>query len=131
MVSCNIKINFQRYGAVQISDIGVEVLTNKKSFFYKDVIIKIDKKLNKSISYQNKDMSNESLGLLNALKSLRLQIAKKKNLPAYTIFHDSSLIQMSKTKPNNKTDMLKIEGVGEVKFKKYGDLFINKIVEYS
>ena len=127
----HLKINFQRYGAIQISDIGVEVLTNKKSFFYKDIFIKIDKKLNKNSSYQNKDMSNESLGLLNALKSLRLEIAKKKNLPAYTIFHDSSLIQMSQTKPNNEIDMLKIEGVGEVKFKKYGDLFIDKIVEYS
>ena len=119
------------YGAVQITDIGVEVLTKKKSFFYKDILVKIDKKLTKKIRYQNKDMSNQNLDLLNVLKALRLNIAKKKNLPAYTIFHDSSLIQMSQTKPNNQIDMLKIDGVGKVKLKKYGDLFIDKIAEYS
>ena len=127
----HLKINFQRYGTVQITDIGVEVLTNKKSFFYKDILVKTDKKLTKKIRYQNKDMSNQNLDLLNVLKALRLNIAKKKNLPAYTVFHDSSLIQMSQTKPNNQIDMLKIDGVGKVKLKKYGDLFIDKITEYS
>ncbi|MDC0456448.1 DNA helicase RecQ [Alphaproteobacteria bacterium] len=126
----HLQINFQKYGAVQISDIGVELLKNKKSFFYKDILVKIDKKLRKNIRYENKDISNENLNLLNALKALRLNIAKKNNLPAYTVFHDSSLIQMSQIKPNNQLDMLKIDGVGEVKFKKYGELFIDKIAEY-
>ena len=40
------------------------------------------------------------------------------------------LIQMSQIKPNNQLDMLKIDGVGEAKFKKYGELFIDKIGEY-
>ena len=30
----HLQINFQRYGAIQISTIGVEVLKNKQSFFY-------------------------------------------------------------------------------------------------
>ena len=127
----HLQINFQRYGAVQITDIGVEVLKNKKSFFYKDILVKLEKKLTKNIRYENKDISNESLNLLKVLKALRLKIAKKKNLPAYTIFHDISLIQMSQIKPNNQTDMLKIDGVGTKKFEKYGELFIDEIVEHS
>ena len=127
----HLQINFQRYGAVQITDIGVEVLKNKKSFFYKDILVKLEKKLTKNIRYENKDISNQSLNLLKVLKALRLKIAKKKNLPAYTIFHDISLIQMSQIKPNNQTDMLKIDGVGTTKFEKYGELFIDEIVEHS
>ena len=88
------------------------------------------RKLTKKNRYQNKDISTENLDLLNALKALRLNIAKKRNLPAYTIFHDSSLIQMSQIKPDNQIDMLKIDGVGETKFQKYGELFINKIAEH-
>ncbi|MDC1356214.1 DNA helicase RecQ [Pseudomonadota bacterium] len=126
----HLQINFQRYGAIQISEIGVKILKNEKNFFYKDILLKRDKKFTKNNRYQNKDRSTENLDLLNALKALRLNIAKKRNLPAYTIFHDSSLIQMSQIKPNNQTDMLKIDGVGETKFQKYGELFINKIVEH-
>ena len=126
----HLQINFQRYGAIQISEIGVKILKNEKFFFYKDILLKRDKKFTKNNRYQNKDRSAENLDLLNALKALRLNIAKKRNLPAYTIFHDSSLIQMSQIKPNNQTDMLKIDGVGETKFQKYGELFINKISEH-
>ena len=126
----HLQINFQRYGAVQITNIGVEVLKNNTSFFYKDILVKLEKKLTKNIRYENKDISNESVNLLKALKALRLKIAQEKNLPAYTIFHDISLIQMSQTKPYNQTDMLKIDGVGETKFQKYGELFINKIAEH-
>ncbi|MDA9973322.1 DNA helicase RecQ [Alphaproteobacteria bacterium] len=126
----HLQINFQKYGAIQISEIGVKILKNEKKFFYKDILLKIDKKFTKINRYKNKDMSTEDLDLLNALKALRLNIAKKKNLPAYTIFHDSSLIQMSQIKPNNQIDMLKIDGIGETKFKKYGELFLGKITEY-
>jgi ATP-dependent DNA helicase RecQ len=127
----HLQINFQRYGAVQITNIGVEVLKNNTSFFYKDILVKLEKKLTKNIRYENKSISKESVNLLKALKALRLKIAKEKNLPAYTIFHDISLIQMSQTKPYNQTDMLKIDGVGTTKFEKYGKLFIDKILEHS
>ena len=94
-------------------------------------MVKLEKKLTKNIRYENKNISNESVNLLKALKALRLKIAQEKNLPAYTIFHDISLIQMSQTKPYNQTDMLKINGVGTTKFEKYGKLFIDKILEHS
>ena len=132
LLACgHLKINFQRYGAVQISDIGVEVLKNKIKFLYKDIPIKVNQKLTKTVKYQNKDVSNENIDLLNALKALRLNIAKKQNLPAYIVFHDSSLIQMSQIKPENELDMLKIDGVGPAKFKKYGQIFLNMIEEYA
>jgi ATP-dependent DNA helicase RecQ len=95
------------------------------------MLVKLEKKLTKNISFENKDISNENINLLKALKALRLKIAKEKNLPAYTIFHDISLIQMSQNKPYNQTDMLKINGVGTTKFEKYGKLFIDEIVEHS
>ena len=38
---------------------------------------------------------------------------------------------MSQNKPYNQTDMLKIDGVGTTKFEKYGELFIDEIVEHS
>ena len=53
--------------------------------------------------------------------------AKQRRLPAYTVFHDSTLIQMSQNKPTNEIDMLEIDGVGPTKFKKYGELFIDLI----
>ena len=94
---------------------------------YKEIPTKPVKDIVKQPKYLNKELSNDDNNLLNELKSLRLDIAKQQRLPAYTVFHDSTLIQMSQNKPTNEIDMLEIDGVGPTKFKKYGELFIDLI----
>ena len=98
---------------------------------YKDIPIKSIKETTKAPKYLNKDLTDGDSALLNNLKSLRLDIAKKQNLPAFTIFHDSTLIQMSQRRPKNEIDMLEIDGVGPAKLKKYGLIFIDLISKHS
>ena len=126
----HLKINFQKYGAIQITNTGVEVLRNKLKFLYKDIPIKLTKEMVKAPKYLNKDLNTEDTALLKNLKFLRLDIAKKQNLPAFTVFHDSTLIQMSQRKPKTEIDMLAIDGVGPTKFKKYGTIFIDLISKH-
>ena len=123
----HLKINFQKYGAIEITNTGIQVLKNVQKFMYKEIPTKPIKDIVKPTKYLNKELSNDDNNLLNELKSLRLDIAKQRRLPAYTVFHDSTLIQMSQTKPTNEIDMLEIDGVGPTKFKKYGELFIDLI----
>ena len=123
----HLKINFQKYGAIEITNTGIQVLKNEQKFMYKEIPTKPVKDIVKPTKYLNKELSNDDNNLLNELKSLRLDIAKQRRLPAYTVFHDSTLIQMSQTKPTNEIDMLEIDGVGPTKFKKYGELFIDLI----
>ena len=126
----HLKINFQKYGAIEITNTGIQVLKNVQKFMYKEIPTKPVKDIIKPIKYLNKELSTDDNILLNKLKSLRLDIAKRRRLPAYTVFHDSTLIQMSQNKPTNEIDMLEIDGVGPTKFKKYGELFINLINEH-
>ena len=123
----HLKINFQKYGAIEITNTGIQVLKNLQKFMYKEIPTKPVKDIIKPTKYLNKELSTDDNILLNKLKSLRLDIAKQRRLPAYTVFHDSTLIQMSQTKPTNEIDMLEIDGVGPTKFKKYGELFIDLI----
>ena len=122
----HLKINFQKYGAIEITNTGIQVLKNEQKFMYKEIPTKPVKDIVKPTKYLNKELSNDDNNLLNELKSLRLDIAKQRRLQ-YTVFHDSTLIQMSQTKPTNEIDMLEIDGVGPTKFKKYGELFIDLI----
>ena len=123
----HLKINFQKYGAIEITNTGIQVLKNVQKFMYKEIPTKPVKDIIKPTKYLNKELSTDDNILLNKLKSLRLDIAKQRRLPAYTVFHDSTLIQMSQNKPTNEIDMLEIDGVGPTKFKKYGELFIDLI----
>jgi ATP-dependent DNA helicase RecQ len=73
---------------------------------------------------------NEDEDLLNALKALRMNIARKSKVPAYIICSNATLTDMASKKPQNITQLLTVSGIGEAKAEKYGSMFINVIKEY-
>lgn len=69
--------------------------------------------------------------LFEELRRLRLTIAKETGMPPYIIFNDKTLIEMCVKMPGNKQEMLAVSGVGENKFHKYGQKFIDAITAFS
>lgn len=65
--------------------------------------------------------------LFEQLRKLRLDIAKEEAVPPYIVFSDKTLIDMCVRVPRNKAEMLNVTGVGENKFNKYGQRFIDEI----
>ncbi|MCL1877758.1 MAG: DNA helicase RecQ [Defluviitaleaceae bacterium] len=68
--------------------------------------------------------------LFAALKALRLEIANEQGLPAFVIFHDSTLTDMCLKLPSTPEEFLNVSGVGGVKAEKYGAKFLKKIGEF-
>jgi ATP-dependent DNA helicase RecQ len=75
--------------------------------------------------------ADEESPIFQALRSLRLEIARRENVVPFAIFHDSTLREMSIAMPASKEAMLSISGVGEVKFAKYGELFLDLIRNHA
>ena len=61
--------------------------------------------------------------LFQSLKALRLEIARVKGVPAYVVFSDRTLQDMSVKKPKTKSDFLLVTGVGNKKMSEYYDSF--------
>ena len=68
--------------------------------------------------------------LLALLKDLRRDVAKKLKLPAFVIFQDPSLEDMSIQYPITIGELKNCQGVGEGKAKKYGSAFVTLIAKY-
>ena len=68
--------------------------------------------------------------LYERLVELRSEIARENYIAPYMVFGDSVLKSMSSTYATTKEEMISISGVGEIKYEKYGDKFINIIKEY-
>lgn len=64
------------------------------------------------------------------LRDLRQSVSKKKNLPSYVIFQDSSLAQMATMYPVTIDDLHNIQGVSVGKAKRYGAEFCELIAKY-
>ena len=65
------------------------------------------------------------------MRKKRWEIAQKQKVPAFMIFSDRSLHDMAKIKPQNKTGLLQVTGIGKAKMERYGDIVINAISEYE
>jgi len=99
---------------------------NQKSYQILNNELKVDKRVEK----EQQKVSEDSK-LLIILKDLRKEISQKEEVPPYIIFHDSTLKDMCRILPENKTEMLEVSGVGEVKFSRYGQEFLDEINNYD
>jgi ATP-dependent DNA helicase RecQ len=63
------------------------------------------------------------------LRDLRSQIASENGIPPYIVFSDKTLKDLSAKKPATKEDMLAVHGIGEVKFERYGEVFLRALQE--
>ncbi|HYD29860.1 MAG TPA: DNA helicase RecQ [Azospirillaceae bacterium] len=65
--------------------------------------------------------------LWQALKSLRMQLARDQGVPPYVIFHDATLLEMVHRRPGTRDTLAQIPGVGTSKLDRYGDAFLATI----
>lgn len=117
------------YQVLKLGDISRLKNTDTK------VMVKItdeDKVTNRKLKPKKNINSMDSLTsagfkLFDKLKELRLEIARAEKIPPYIVFNDKTLIDMCAKMPTTKSDMLNISGVGENKYGKYGERFIEVI----
>ena len=69
--------------------------------------------------------------LFELLRICRSQLARKAHVPPYMIFSDKTLHDMCAKLPQSKEEILKVSGVGEVKYEKYGNAFLDILVSYQ
>jgi ATP-dependent DNA helicase RecQ len=69
-------------------------------------------------------------GLLDKLRKLRKEIAAKEAVPAYIVFSDANLRDMCRKKPVSLVHFSGVNGVGQIKLEKYGEVFTALIREH-
>lgn len=73
---------------------------------------------------------DETEALYELLRQKRNELAQRESVPAYVIFSNATLHDMSQKKPRNDSEFLEVSGVGQVKFQRYGNFFLNVIREH-
>lgn len=115
------------FGSLKITEKGYEVLKS-------GIVVngKLDVETKTEIKFESQSISSLDYDkkLFGVLQAARKNIADNSGLPPYAIFSDKTLIEMAAFYPTTEMDMMKISGVGDAKFKKYGAKFILFISNY-
>lgn len=112
-----IELTAGSFPVLKLNKNSFEILKNKR---------KIYRKINEAVylNFYNNPLFKD-------LNSLRKKISVNEKVAPYIIFSDLTLIEMSEKKPKNRWEMLKIKGVGNQKFKNYGEYFLKIINSFS
>ncbi|MBI3256955.1 MAG: ATP-dependent DNA helicase UvrD2 [Actinobacteria bacterium] len=73
---------------------------------------------------------NADPDILAALKKWRSTAARAAGVPAYVIFHDTTLAIVAETRPRDRRALLALPGLGPVKAERYGDTLLQLVAEH-
>ena len=117
-------LNVGEYRVVSLSEYGAKILKERLHVSIHTKRLEEKKRASKKVEKRLSGAFEASV--FEQLRALRLEIAKENSLPPYVIFSDKTLKEMAEKLPLDKEAMLQISGVGEVKFERYGEAFLER-----
>jgi ATP-dependent DNA helicase RecQ len=116
-------VDLEGYGGLRLTQASRPVLRGESRLMLRKARKMPRTQRNKQI--RSTEISDGNQALWQALRNLRLEIAQTQGVPAYVIFHDTTLIEMAERRPRNKQQLAMISGVGDHKLERYGDAFLS------
>ncbi len=112
------------FGSLKLTPKAWEVMRGNQTVFAKLTVSQ-----EKHTEYEETEHAFDST-LFELLRQRRKKLADDANLPPYAIFPDKTLIEMATYFPQSQEHMLRLHGVGLVKYEKYGNLFLELLCDY-
>ena len=126
-----LRLDVQGYGGLGITPKGQDLMRGEDSFRYRQDTLKKSRagaRRTRDLA-ADADLSEADTELLNALRALRLSIAKERGVPAYVVFADRTLVDMARRKPATTDEFAEVHGVGAAKLRDFAEPFLTAINE--
>ena len=122
-----LEVDAEAFGGLRLTDSSRAVLTGKQAVVLrKELPAKKTRERDRGprtgVSVQPQD-----LPLFGALRDLRAQLAREQNVPAYVIFHDSTLRNIAEQRPGSLGELAQVGGIGGTKLERYGPQVLETI----
>lgn len=133
-----LKVDMGNKGGLRLTSRCRPVLTGKEEF-----LLRKDRAVNTASRASGKEAGASGIPdalsgphiyhaeLFERLKKARYELARRHSLPAYIVFHNSTLTEFATHMPDSLPEMRNMTGVGEAKLVKYGEIFLDVIREYK
>ena len=125
-----LRLDIAGYGGLGITDEGFALLRGNGTFHYRadTVVAPPSPSTGKARREEPSDsLTGDQAALLDALKALRLELARERGVPAYVVFHDSTLIDMARRQPRTSEEFAEVSGVGAAKLEQFAEPFLAAI----
>lgn len=123
-----IDVNLDEYGALHLTEQSRPLLRGEINLSLRKLTKTAAKSPTEKKATVLRDIDQE---LFEALRQCRYNISQKESVPPYVIFHDKTLIEMTRKRPTTLHDMGRLTGIGEKKLDKFGQQFLDVICQHQ
>jgi len=118
-------IGIGEYRVYHLKERGIEILKGAEEVTIRESRLAVTKVKKRKVEY----FDDYEVETFDKFRALRKEIATANKVPPYVVFSDKTLKELSNIMPTTKDEMLAVHGVGEVKFERYGQAFLELIEE--
>ncbi len=125
-----VRVDHQAFGALKLEPSARDVFRHERTVrFRKDPVTGRKTPRGQTAGSKNprSQLGETDAVLFEALRKMRMTIAKDLAIPPYVVFADATLIAFATQRPTTHDALLGVSGVGQAKLERYGDAFLDII----
>ena len=127
-----LNVDMEAYGGLKLTDAARPVLRGEQQVWLRrdaDPVKRKAQRAERTAKSREPFAGASDDPLWLALKAKRMELAREQGVPPYVIFHDSTLLEILNRRPQTLDEMGQISGVGQAKLAKYGDAFLQVVMD--
>ncbi|HFB64014.1 MAG TPA: ATP-dependent DNA helicase RecQ, partial [Aeromonadales bacterium] len=125
-----IDIDAERHGALRLTQKSRAILKGDQKLFLRKLSVASTTTAPNKKPKSDVKIKPQDEPLWQALRDIRHKLAEEHGVPAFVVFHDSTLRDMVKYRPQTLEQMLTISGIGEQKLQRFGQKFLEIIKQF-
>ena len=122
-----LEVDAEGYGGLRLTAASRPVLKGEQTVMLRRTTIPRERARTQRTTAPAVELAPADLPLFEALRDLRTRLAREQNVPAYVIFHDSTLREIAAQRPASEDELAGVGGVGAGKLARYGGLVLETV----
>jgi len=123
-----LEVDSDAYGGLRLTDGSRQVLKGQRKVMMRRESTRTRER-DRSGQRTGLSVLPQDLALFNALRGLRAELAREQNVPAFVIFHDSTLRNIAEQRPTSIDALGRVGGIGGTKLSRYGERLVEIVRE--
>ena len=128
-----IRVDHERFNTLRLNEASREVLRGERQLRLRRPAKALPKRSdrrrvdNSRVSADAADSAGADDRVYEALRVWRREVSKQHGVPAYTVFHDSTLRELARVRPQSLEELRSISGIGATKLERYGEALLETL----
>jgi len=124
-----LEVDSEGHGGLRLTDASRQVLKGGRTVMMRREHAPTREREPRSAQRTGLSVPPQDLALFNALRGLRAELAREQNVPAFVIFHDSTLRNIAEQRPESMDALARVGGIGGSKLARYGERLLDIVRE--